>query len=365
MELLTMSTTELSRLAAMERLKASEITQSQASGQLGLSLRQTKRLWKRFRAQGPSGLQSRRRGKPSNRRFNPEVLARALELVKAHYADFGPTFAAEKLLERHDLRLDHETLRRAMIAAGAWKCGHRKRVRIHPPRARRPCFGELAQIDGSHHAWFENRGPKCTLYVDIDDATSSLLALHFAEQETTEGYFELTRQHALEHGLPLAFYTDKYGVFRINRTCSPQKPTQFGRAMQELGIELICANSPQAKGRVERANGTLQTRFVRELRLHCRLAIKTRTIQRRPLINSIAYCRHNINGRSAKTLRCNLEVCTSNFWSRSKRVACAIRPCSCATIARAHSLLNAREFHCRIAWQRQHPQRQSIHAKKF
>lgn len=267
MELLTMSTLELTRLAAMERLARGEVTQVQVSLQLGLSVRQVKRLWRRFLGDGTSGLQSRRRGKPSNRRFDPGLLRLALDLVREHYLDFGPTFAAEKLLERHDLRIDHETLRRAMIAADLWKPSRRRRARIHPPRERRPCFGELVQIDGSHHPWFEQRGPKCTLYVDVDDATSSILALHFAEQETTEGYFALLRQHILEYGLPLSVYTDQYGVFRINKTSSPKQPTQFGRAMRQLDIELICANSPQAKGRVERINGTLQKRLVRELRL--------------------------------------------------------------------------------------------------
>lgn len=267
MELLTMSTLELTRLGVMERLAGGELTQAQAAGQLGLSVRQVKRLWRSFSLKGPVGLQSTRRGKPSNRRLEPQIVQRALDLVHRHYPDFGPTFAAEKLRERHDLQIDHETLRRAMITAGLWKLQRKRRLRVQPPRERRPCFGELAQIDGSHHAWFEKRAPKCTLYVDIDDATSALMALHFAEEETTHGYFELTRKHALEHGLPLAFYSDKYGVFRINRQCSSEKLTQFGRAMAQLGIELICANSPQAKGRVERANGTLQQRLVRELRL--------------------------------------------------------------------------------------------------
>jgi len=267
MELFTMSATEITRTGTMERLAAKELTQAQAGLQLGLSVRQIKRLWRRFSSEGALGMRSRRRGKPSNRRIDPQAITQILQLVADHYPDFGPTFAAEKLRERHDLTIDHETLRRAMIAAGRWTTRTRKRIHVHPPRERRLRFGELAQIDGSHHAWFEKRGPKCTLHVDVDDATSSLLALHFDEQETTLAYFEMVRQHALEYGLPTAFYSDKFGVFRINDPHGSDQLTQFGRAMEELGIELICANSPQAKGRVERANGTLQARLVREMRL--------------------------------------------------------------------------------------------------
>ena len=263
-----MSTSELTRLTTIERVLAKGLTQAQAAHQLSLSVRQVKRLCRRYRGGGPQALCSTRRGRPSNRRTDPDLVACALELVSEHYHDFGPTFAAEKLLERHALRIDHETLRRAMIAAGLWKPKARPNRRTHPPRERRPCFGELAQIDGSPHDWFEGRAPKCTLLVDVDDATSKLLALHFTEQETTNDYFELVCQHICQHGLPLAFYSDKYGVFRINVPSGKQRElTQFARAMEELGIELICANSPQAKGRVERANGTLQKRLVRELRL--------------------------------------------------------------------------------------------------
>jgi hypothetical protein len=267
MELLKMSTLELSRLAAMERLQAGVVTQAETARQLGLSVRQVKRLWRRFRERGAVGLTSTRRGRPSNRRIDPTLVARAISLVYEHYSDCGPTFAAEKLLERHGLRIDHETLRRALIAAGQWQPHRCRRRGVHPPRERRPCFGELVQIDGSHHRWFEERGSFCTLHVAVDDATSSLLALHFADQETTEGYFALIRQVALRHGIPLAVYADRHSIFRFtgdNKTAL--EPTQFARAMEQLTVELICANTPQAKGRVERANGTLQDRLVKELR---------------------------------------------------------------------------------------------------
>ena len=262
-----MTTTELARLAAMQRLETGRLTQAEVARQLGLSVRQVKRLWSRYRLDPKGGLLSRRRGRPSNRRTDPALLDRAVEIMQKHYADFGPTFAAEKLRECDGVVIDHETLRRALIARGLWHPKAQRKRATHPPRERRPCFGELAQIDGSHHAWFEGRAPRCTLYVDVDDATTKLLALYFDEQETTDGYFELARLHALAHGLPLAYYADKYSVFRVNSPADKDARTQFGRAMDQLGIALICANSPQAKGRVERANGTLQDRLIKELRL--------------------------------------------------------------------------------------------------
>ena len=166
-----MSTLELTRLATMERLRSSDLTQAEAAQQLGLSIRQVKRLWRRFRERAPTGLISSRRGHLSNRRTDPQLVAEAVHLVRQHYADCGPTFAAEKLQERHGVRIDRETLRRALIAAGQWYPHRHRRRSVHPPRERRPCFGELVQIDGSHHRWFEERGPLCTLYVAVDDAT--------------------------------------------------------------------------------------------------------------------------------------------------------------------------------------------------
>lgn len=263
-----MSTLECHRLKIMHQLEDRSLTQPEAAAQLGRSTRQIKRYWRAYKKAGPPSLLSTRRGRPSNRRTDPATIEAALELIRAHYWDFGPTFAAEKLANNHGICIDHETLRRAMIYAALWKSKKGKGKTAHPPRERRASFGELAQIDGSHHAWFEDRAPKCTLYVDVDDATSKLLALHFAEEETTEGYFAMSRRHFEQHGLPCAFYSDKYSVFRTNLKepiCEPQ--TQFARAMQQLGIELICAHSPQAKGRVERVNGILQDRFVKELRL--------------------------------------------------------------------------------------------------
>jgi transposase len=228
MELLTMTQRELNRLVALRHLETRELTQAEVAGQLRISVRQVKRLWRRYRSEGEAGVTSRRRGRPSNNRTDPELLARAVQLYRQHYDDFGPTLASEKLLERHDLRIDHEVLRRGLIAAQMWTPSKRRR-KTHPPRDRRPAFGELAQIDGSPHDWFEGRGPRCTLLVDVDDATSQLLALHFARQETTAAYFALVRQHVRSHGVPLAYYSDRDSIFRNSqgvdhapRVCAPQ-----------------------------------------------------------------------------------------------------------------------------------------------
>ena len=190
-----------------------------------------------------------------------------LALVREHYADFGPTLACEKLAERHGHCLSVETLRQWMIAAGLWAPKRRKQARIHQRRPRRPCLGELVQIDGSPHDWFEGRGPRCTLIVFIDDATSRLLALRFAPAETTRAYMETLRDYLDEHGRPVAFYSDKHSIFRVNHPDREGELTQFSRALKTLDIAPIHANSPQAKGRVERANQTLQDRLIKEMRL--------------------------------------------------------------------------------------------------
>src|SRR4029077_3312987 len=174
-----------------------------------------------------------------------------------------PTLAAEKLAELHDIHLARETVRQWMITAGLWKDRRARLKAVHQPRYRRDCLGELIQIDGSEHWWFEGRGPRCTLLVYIDDATSRLMHLQFVESESTFDYFAATRTYLERYGKPVAFYSDKHGVFRVNRkdAIGGDGMTQFGRALHALNIDIICANSSQAKGRVERANGTLQDRL--------------------------------------------------------------------------------------------------------
>ena len=198
--------------------------------------------------------------------FRETVLA----IVRERYADFGPTLAAEKLSELHGLDLGVETLRQWMIGAGIWVRRKDRLKRIHQPRTRRDCLGELVQIDGSEHWWFESRGPQCTLLVYVDDATSRLMHLKLVETESTFDYFQSTREYLEAHGKPIAFYSDKHGIFRVNSTGAVEGDgmTQFGRSLHALNIDILCANTPQAKGRVERANKTLQDRLVKELRLH-------------------------------------------------------------------------------------------------
>ena len=254
----------------MQRLKEKRLKQKEAAQMLGISTRQVKRLWRAYRKKGAQGLVRQRRGKPSNHRMDAGVAQQALDLIKEKYEDFGPTLAHEKLTEVHHLQLSRESVRRIMIAEGVWKPKHAKQPPAHQMRERRACFGELVQIDGSDHDWFEGRGAKCTLLVYIDDATGQLLELWFVPDETSFAYFEASRHYFECYGKPVAFYSDKHGIFRVNQEQTVglgSGLTQFGRAMQELDIQIICANTPQAKGRVERANQTLQDRLVKELRL--------------------------------------------------------------------------------------------------
>ncbi|MDP9035229.1 MAG: ISNCY family transposase [Myxococcota bacterium] len=232
-------------------------------------MRQVERLYRVFKAGGPSALVSRKRGRPSPRRLPETRWETVLKLVRGRYSDFGPTLALEKLRELHGTRLSRETLRQWMVGAGLWVPRAQRRQRPHPPRYRRPCLGELVQIDGCDHEWFEDRRPRCVLLVFVDDATSRIMHLRFVASESTFDYFAAVRRYIERHGKPVAFYSDKASIFRVNARaprCGPNA-TQFARAMGELNIDVLCANSPQAKGRVERTHQTLQDRLVKELRL--------------------------------------------------------------------------------------------------
>jgi len=244
--------------------------QKEAAQLLGISTRQIKRLWRAYCKKGAKGIVNQRRGRPSNNRMDAGIAQQALDLIKERYEDFGPTLAHEKLVEVHKLQLSRESVRRIMIEEEIWKPKRAKRSPVHPMRERRACFGELVQIDGSDHAWFEDRGPRCTLLVFVDDATGQLMELRFVQSESFFAYCEASKHYLERFGKPVAFYSDKHGVFRVNQEQTVglgSGLTQFGRAMQDLDIQIICANSPQAKGRVERANETLQDRLVKELRL--------------------------------------------------------------------------------------------------
>jgi transposase len=269
-ELVAMSARELDRLGVIRDVLEGRRSQVQAASLLDLTTRQVRRLCRAVERDGASGLVSRRRGRPSNRRLSAELQARVLGIIREHYPDFGPQLAREKLLERHDLIVGRETLRKWMAAAGLW-LPRRERVRsAHQPRHRRSCRGELVQIDGCDHEWFEDRAPRCALLVYVDDATGGLMEARFAQAESAFDYFAATRSYLANHGRPAAFYSDKHSIFRVARGDSGGRSngiTQFGRALGELNIDIICANTPQAKGRVERMNKTLQDRLVKELRL--------------------------------------------------------------------------------------------------
>ncbi|MBH2846256.1 ISNCY family transposase [Serratia marcescens] len=267
--LVTMSDKELSRINIIQSVVEKRMRRRDAAHQLALTERQTQRLMNRYREHGPLSLVNRRRGQPGNRQLMPGLAERALHIIRERYADFGPTLACEKLAEVHDLYLAKETVRKLMTRDGLWIPRKLRAPRVHQPRPRRACTGELIQIDGSEHRWFEDRGPACTLLVYVDDATSQLMQLLFVSSESTFTYFEATRGYLERYGKPLAFYSDKASVFRINnkQATGGDGQTQFGRAMNELNITGICANTSSAKGRVERAHLTLQDRLVKELRL--------------------------------------------------------------------------------------------------
>jgi hypothetical protein len=267
-ERITMTMQELDRFKLIQDVTDGRLKPWRAAERLGLTTRQIRRLVTRYRDSGAAGLVSRKRGMPGNRRLDDDLAQRALAIVRERYADFGPTLACEKLRECHGIRLSKETIRQLMMDACLWVPRRQRPPKIYQPRARRACLGELIQIDGSEHAWFEDRAPQCTLLVYVDDATSRLMALHFTASESTFSYFEATRAYIERHGKPGAFYSDKASVFRKTTTGKTEnRVTHFGRAMYELNIDTFCANSSQAKGRVERANLTLQDRLVKELRL--------------------------------------------------------------------------------------------------
>src|SRR4051795_4591119 len=268
MAVVLMSKAELSRVDTLVRVGRGELPVAGAASLLGLSERQVFRLLARFRSEGAAGLAWRGRGGPSNRRLPDAVREAALAAVRERYPDFGPTLAAEKLEELHDIRLSRETLRQWMSEAGLWVPRKARRGSVHQPRHRRDCLGELVQIDGCEHPWFEDRGPPCTLLVFVDDATSRLMHLKFVPAESAFACMAATREYVEAHGKPVAFYSDRHGIFRVNHPdAAGDGMTRFGRALAELTIAIICANSPQAKGRVERAHKTLQDRLVKELRL--------------------------------------------------------------------------------------------------
>jgi transposase len=266
---LEMSADERERSHLVRQCVEGRLGQREAAERLGIGVRQFKRLVQSWRQGGDAGLVSHQRGHPSNRRLDDVRRAAIATLLTGRYSGFGATLASEKLLELDGIAVSTETVRQIQISLGEWKPKARRARRVFRLRERRPRFGELIQIDGSPHDWFEGRGPRCTLIVFIDDATGRLTALRFVPAETTRAYLETLRAHVLAHGVPLAFYSDRHGIFRVNAkdATNGDGKTEFGRVSERLGIEPIHALTPQAKGRVERANQTLQDRLVKEMRL--------------------------------------------------------------------------------------------------
>jgi hypothetical protein len=260
---------DLDRLKCIQAVVDGDLKLISAAERLGLTTRQVRRLARRYAAAGPVGLVSKRFNRPSNNRLDEALADRVIKILRSTYADFGPTLATEKLRTKHSIDLAKETVRRLQIAVGLWIPRKLRPPKIQQPRLRRACIGELVQIDGCEHYWFEDRAAPCTALVYIDDATSRLMHILFTGTESTFGYFEATRQYLERHGKPLAFYSDKASIFRINQVSATGGAghTQFGRALYELNIDGICANTPAAKGRVERAHLTMQDRLVKELRL--------------------------------------------------------------------------------------------------
>ncbi len=263
---ITMSQKERDVLKIMHAVLRGERTQAEAARLLDKSTRQVRRILRRLQAGGDAAVVHGLRGKPSNRQPDPQLRQAVLAAYRQHYADFGPTFASEKLAEQ-GLHVEPQTLRHWLIAEGLWQ-RQRRREAHRSRRPRRACFGELVQMDASIHDWLEGRGEEVVLISMIDDATSRILARFYAEG-TVQTHLDLLGRWLRRYGRPLALYTDRHSIFepQDKGRALPDAVTQFGRALQELGIDLICAHSPQAKGRVERSFGTAQDRWVKELRL--------------------------------------------------------------------------------------------------
>jgi transposase len=271
MEMISMSRKERRRLEAFSRVKLGGVTLVEASELLGLSYRQTKRAWSRYQSEGDAGLVHRLRGQASNRHSPEEAKQQALTLYREQYADYGATLAAECLEKEDGVKVPVTTLRRWLLQAGLLE--PRRKRRLHRRRrTRREHLGELVQMDGSHHDWFEGRRGWAVLMVMIDDATGMVTA-RFYENESWASSSDSFQRYTRRHGLPRGLYVDQHSIYRpdgeptgadLLDNCPPE--TQFGRAMRELDVELILARSPQAKGRVERMNGTLQDRLVKALR---------------------------------------------------------------------------------------------------
>lgn len=272
-DIIMLSLKELRRLQVVQEVVKRRITQVAAAAIIGLSERQICRLAKAVRKEGEHGIVHKSRGKPSNRKISKEVRNNALRLYREKYHDFGPTLASEKLKEEDGIRISEETLRKWLIKEGLWKQKRKKKAH-RQWRERKECFGEMVQMDGSHHDWLEGRGPKLVLMAYIDDATSKVFA-RFYYYEGTMPAMDSFRLYTEENGLPQSLYADKHSTYKSQRKLTIEEElegveeplSQFERALDELGVEIIHAHSPQAKGRIERLFATFQDRVIKEMRL--------------------------------------------------------------------------------------------------
>lgn len=268
-----MSKKERDSLVVLGRVKRGEMKLVDAARVLLISYRQCGRRWASYKKNGAAGLIHRLRGTSSNRKIPEKVRSAVTELYRGRYEGFGPVLFTEKLLAAHQIKIDHETVRRLLIKEGLWRATRKGKKRHRAWRERRAHFGELVQMDGSHHRWFEDRGQKCCLMVMIDDATGIRMS-RLSEEETTEAAMKLLWKWIERYGVPKSLYTDQKNVFVPSekdeekaRLEGRKSLTQFGRSCTKLGIKIIRARSPQAKGRVERSNAVYQDRLVKELRL--------------------------------------------------------------------------------------------------
>lgn len=270
--LLTITMKEHERHAIAQKLIAKKISEEEARKLMNLkSVRQVRRIKKKVKEGGLEAIVHKSRGKPSKRKLDEQLAQKALSLIKEKYYDFKPTFASEKLEENDDLKINRESLRQLMIKEGLWKPKKRKTSKDrHTWRPRKENYGEMQQFDGSYHKWFEERGEECCLLLSVDDATGKITHAKFDENEGTIAVFKFWLEYFAKHGIPISIYLDKFSTYKINHPSAVDNKdlmTQFQRATTQVGSKLITAHSPQAKGRVERMNETLQDRLLKELRL--------------------------------------------------------------------------------------------------
>lgn len=270
-KLITMTEQELAKYDVIKDLIDSKINGSEAAKQINLSVRQVKRLKAKVKKFGVKGLAHNNRGKESNRKIDPTMMTEAEKHLKKSYSDFGPKFASEKLAEKHKIKLGKETVRKIMIRLDLWKPKPRKQPKKrHTWRPRKEYFGEMQQFDGSYHKWLEDRADECCLLLSIDDATGNITHAKFDYNEGVIAVFKFWLEYFKKNNLPLSLYLDKFSTYKINHKSAVDNKdliTQFERATRQIDIRLISANSPEAKGRVERMFGTLQDRLVKEMRL--------------------------------------------------------------------------------------------------